>query len=220
MKYNWYAIKLVIICVIIFIFQILYEPTIEEREIGITNPLTDEYALVSSEFLSRPWTIITYIFLHGGIEHLFYNMFALALFGSILEKVIGGKKFLITFFISGIIAGLGSVLFYEASIGASGAIYGIFGALAILRPRMTVYMSFVPMPMIVAVFLWAAGDLLGFFYPSENIAYSAHLFGLAFGLIYGFYLKKDYGETAKPKRKSIDIGEKEFRDWEDRWLIT
>lgn len=209
MKYNWYAIKLVVICVIVFILQISI------------RPLTDEFALISSEFLFRPWTIITYIFLHGDILHLFYNMFALALFGSVLEKVIGGKKFLIMFFVSGIIAGMGSILFYGASIGASGAVYGIFGTLAVLRPRMTVYMGLgIPMPLIIAVSLWALGDLLGFFYPSENIAYAAHLFGLVFGLIYGFYLKKDYGETAKVKRKSkVDVSEDEFREWEDRWLI-
>ena len=209
MKYNWFAIKLVIICVIIWILQL------------IIPWLTDEFALISSEFFSKPWTIVTSIFLHGGIEHLFYNMFALALFGSILEKVIGGKKFLIMFFVSGIIAGIGSILFYEASIGASGAIYGIFGTLAILRPRMTVYMGFgFPMPLIVAVFFWAAGDLLGFFTPYGNVAYAAHLFGLAFGLIYGFYLKKDYGETSRLKRKSkVNVKEEDFREWEDKWMF-
>jgi len=210
MKYNWFAIKIVVICVIIWILQL------------IIPPLTDNFALISSEFFSRPWTIVTYIFLHDDPLHIFYNMFALALFGSVLEKVIGGKKFLTVFFISGIIAGTGSILFYNASIGASGAIYGIFGTLAILRPRMTVYTGFgFPMPLIIAVSLWAAGDLLGFFYPYDNVAYAAHLSGLVFGLIYGFYLKKHYGETAKPKRKTkSNIEEKEFREWEDRWFIT
>jgi len=183
-------------------------------------PLTDNFALISSEVLFKPWTIITYIFLHGGPSHIFGNMFALALFGSILEKLIGGKKFLIVFFVSGIIAGIGSILFYEASIGASGAIYGIFGTLAILRPRMTVYMGLgAPMPMIAAVFFWAILDFFGFFASLDAVAYAAHLFGLAFGLMYGFYLKKDYGENLKSKRKSkTHIREKEIREWEDRWL--
>lgn len=208
MKYNWYAIQIVIICAVVWIFQ------------QMIPQITDDFALVSSDFLSRPWTIITYIFLHGGFDHLFYNMFALALFGSMLERVVGGRKFLIMFFISGIIAGIGSILFYNASIGASGAIYGIMGTLAILRPRMTVFVGFgFPLPMIVAVFLWSAGDILGFFTSSENVAYAAHLFGLAFGLIYGFYLRKDYGESAILKKKpKADINEKEFREWEDNWL--
>jgi len=207
MKYKWFAIQLVVICVVVWVFQQFI-------------PLTDDFALTSSEFVSKPWIIITYIFLHGGVDHLFFNMFALAMFGSILEKVIGGKKFLITFFISGVIAGMGSLLFYNSSIGASGAIYGIMGALAILRPRMTVFIGIgIPLPMIIAVFLWAAGDLLGFFSPAGNVAYASHLFGLAFGLLFGFYLKKEYGETARPRHKlGTGVSEKEFENWEDTWL--
>jgi len=215
MKYNWYAFKLVIICIIVFILQ-------------LTFPWITEEFLISSDFLFKPWTIITYIFLHGDIMHIFYNMFALALFGSVLEKIIGGKKFLLVFFISGIIGGIGTTLFYNASLGASGAIYGIFGTLAVLRPRMTVYMGLgFPMPMIVAVFLWSLGDFLGVFAPCEivngetmcaNIAYAAHLFGLAFGVIYGFYLRKNYGESRIKKKSKANISETEFRKWENEWL--
>ncbi len=206
MKYNWYAFKLVIICVIVFILQ-------------LTFPWITEEFLISSNFLFKPWTIITYIFLHGDFMHIFYNMFALALFGSVLEKIIGGKKFLLVFFISGIIGGIGSFIFYNASLGASGAIYGIFGTLAVLRPRMTVYMGLgVPMPLVVAVSLWAIFDLLGFFVPISNIAYAAHLFGLAFGVIYGLYLRKKYGETRIKKKPKANISEREFRKWEDEWL--
>ncbi len=145
-KYDWYALKLVAICVIVFILQNVFEN------------LTDEFSLDSTTFFSRPWTITSYIFLHASFEHLFYNMFALALFGSVLERIIGSKKFLLTFFISGTIAGVGSLIFYTSSIGASGAIYGIMGALAVIRPRMTVYVTFIPLPMALAVIFWAAGD--------------------------------------------------------------
>ena len=206
MKYNWLAIKLVAVCVAVWILQ------------QIIPPLTDEFALTSSEVFSKPWTLITYIFLHAGFDHLFYNMFALVIFGAVLEKIIGGRKFLIIFFASGIAAGIGSVIFYPSSIGASGAIYGIMGALVVLRPSMPVFAGFmVPVPMIVAVILWSAGDLVGLFAPSENVAYAAHLCGLAFGLICGLYLKKEYGEFPIRKRKS-DISEEEFKDWEDRYV--
>ena len=143
-------------------------------------------------------------------------MFALALFGLILENVIGSKRFLILYFASGLIAALGSILFYEASIGASGAIFGILGALAVLRPKMVVYVSYVPMPMALAVILWGAGNLLGLFYPTQ-IAYAAHLGGLAFGLIFGLVLRKDFGESLK-KRQRIDIEDKSFRNWEERYM--
>jgi len=206
MKYNWFAIKLVAVCVVVWMLQ------------QLIPSLTDDFALTSSEVLSKPWTLITYIFFHAGFDHLFYNMFALVIFGMVLEKIIGGKKFLITFFVSGIIAGIGSVIFYSSSIGASGAIYGIMGALVVLRPRMPVFAGFmVPVPMIIAVVLWTAGDLIGLFAPSENVAYAAHLFGLAFGLICGLYLKKNYGEFPRAKRKS-DISEGEFEKWEDRYV--
>jgi len=207
MKYNWYAFKLVAICVVVFILQIIYPE------------ITDQFALDSSLLLSNPWTIITYIFLHGSFQHLFYNMFALALFGSVLEKVIGSRKFLFTFFISGIIAGVGSVIFYSASIGASGAIYGIMGALAVLRPRMIVYVGFAPLPMFLAVVFWAAGDLFGLFFPTSSTAYAAHLFGLFFGLIYGLILRKDHGEFIV-KRPKEEIDDEKFKEWEDEYMSS
>jgi membrane associated rhomboid family serine protease len=120
-------------------------------------------------------------------------MFALALFGSILERVIGGKRFLFVFFISGIFAGIGSILFYTSTIGASGAIYGVMGTLAVIRSRMVVYMGFVPMPMAIAVALWAIGDFIGLFSPAGTVAYASHLFGLAFGL----HTARTYGESTE-----------------------
>lgn len=204
MRYHWFAIQLVIICVIVFVFQFF------------NNAITDEYALVSATVLSKPWTLITSIFLHGSFEHLFYNMFALALFGSILEKIIGGKKFLIIFFVSGIISGIGGVFFYTESIGASGAIYGLLGTLAALRPNMGVLVGFVPMPMAVAILLWTAGDLIGLFAP-DQIAHAAHLSGLAFGLIVGLSMREKHKETHK-KRREPDISEEDMEEWEDRWM--
>jgi hypothetical protein len=206
-KYDWYALKLVAICVIVFILQ------------NVFGSLTDEFSLDSTTFFSRPWTIVSYIFLHASFEHLFYNMFALALFGSVLERIIGSKKFLLTFFISGIIAGVGSLIFYTSSIGASGAIYGIMGALAVIRPRMTVYVTFIPLPMALAVIFWAAGDLLGLFSPSDLIAHGAHLSGLVFGLIYGIRLRKEYGENII-KRPKKEMSDEEFRDWEEKYMSS
>ena len=198
------AIWLVAINIVVFIFQIVY------------SPLTDEFALVSADVLSRPWIIITSMFLHGGMQHILFNMFALALFGFILEKIIGSKKFLILYFLSGIIAGLGSIFFYEAAIGASGAIFGILGALGILRPRMTVYVSYIPMPMFVAVIFWAILNLGGLLVPGQ-VAYAAHLGGLAFGLAYGFYLKKYFGEHHE-SRRIHRMTDKELYNWEGRHM--
>ncbi|MBU4124464.1 MAG: rhomboid family intramembrane serine protease, partial [Nanoarchaeota archaeon] len=152
------------------------------------------------------WTLITHMFLHGSFEHLFYNMFALGLFGLILEKVIGSKKFIILYFVSGLIAALGSIMFYSASLGASGAIFGILGCLTVLRPRMTVYVSYIPLPMIIAAAVWIGGDLIGMVAP-DRVAHAAHLFGMFFGIAVGLYYRKQLGEN---------LFRKHFNLWENR----
>lgn len=202
---RYFALILVAICVAVFVLQNLFPA------------VTDDFALVSSLAAAQPWRAVTYIFLHGSIEHLLYNMFALALFGSILEKIIGGKKFLMLFFMSGLVAAAGSILFYDASVGASGAIFGLLGCLAVLRPRMTVWLAGIPMPMFFAAFVWAAIDLFGIFFPA-NIANIAHLSGLIFGIFSGFLLRKQYGEPLRRERKQ-EIDEELFRDWENKYMV-
>ncbi len=198
------TISLAVATVAVFVLQIIFPA------------ITDNFSLVSSEVFSRPWTLLTSIFLHGGFEHLFYNMFALVLFGLILEEIIGSKKFLQIYFASGLLASLASIPFYEASLGASGAIFGILGALAILRPRMVVWINFIPVPMFLAIFIWAAIDLFGIFFPS-NIANTAHLAGLFLGVLYGLYLRGSFGEKFFRRHKhNLEISEEKFRNWEDR----
>src|SRR3989344_7794471 len=95
MKYNHHwTLKLVGILVVIFILQLIF-PLI-----------TDLFILKSGDIFSRPWILLTSIFLHGGLGHLLLNGFALALFGSILEEIIGSKKILLLYFTGGIIASL------------------------------------------------------------------------------------------------------------------
>ena len=206
MEIRSVTITLAVITAAVFVLQI------------ISPAITNDFSLVSAEVFSHPWTLLTSIFLHGGIEHLFYNMFALVLFGLILEQIIGSKKFFILYFSSGLIASLATIPFYQSSLGASGAIFGILGALAILRPRMVVWISFIPMPMFLAVFVWAAIDLFGIFFPS-NIANAAHLAGLGLGVAYGFYLRGNFGENLfQKKRNSMRISEENFEDWEDNFV--
>ena len=166
----------------------------------------------------RPWQLLTYGFLHAGPAHLFYNMFALFLFGTILERIVGGNKFLLIYFSAGLLGSLATLPLYAASLGASGAIFGVMGTVAVLRPRMVVYVSYVPMPMIVAAFVWALMDLVGFFVPS-GVANAAHLAGLGLGILAGLYLKNTYGEVAEPKRNLPKVPEEKMRRWENLWLI-
>src|SRR3989344_4254295 len=157
MKYNIRAaLWLSFVIFIIFLLQAFIEG------------FTDYFILDARTALFNSYTLITAIFLHSGIPHLFYNLFGLALFGSILEHIIGSKKFLILFFVSGLAASLVSIPFYARVLGASGAIFGILGMLGILRPKLTVWVYSMPMPMIMALLVWAIGDLIGYFAPLET----------------------------------------------------
>ena len=203
---SYWSVRLLLVCVAVFFLQALFEP------------LTDELVLVSAGVLSRPWTLVTSMFAHADFNHLFYNMFALFLFGTILERIVGGNKFLLIYFSAGLLGSLATLPLYAASLGASGAIFGVMGTVAVLRPRMVVYVSYVPMPMIVAAAVWAAMDLVGFFVPS-GVANAAHLAGLGLGILAGLYLKNTYGEVAEPKRNLPKVPEEKMRRWENLWLI-
>lgn len=199
-----YSLYLVGVCVFVFALQ------------NIFPAITENFSLVSDRALVEPWMFLTNIFMHADIMHLLYNMFALALFGSMLEKIVGSKRFLAIFFVAGLLASAAAFFFYSASLGASGAIFGILGALAVLRPKMVIWI-YVPMPMFVAIFVWAAIDLTGFFYPS-GIANAAHLAGLVAGLVFGFALRKRFEERMMRKNEPKAISDKEFRKWEDEWV--
>ena len=150
----------------------------------------DFFQLYPSLILARPWTIVTHIFLHGSFGHLFFNMLVLFFFGRELERRVGNRVFLNVFFISGIVAALGySLTGTFPMIGASGAIFGVFAALAVLAPDMLVYVYFIPMRIKYALILFALIDFLMIGAP-DMIAHTAHLSGALVGLIMGRRIKK------------------------------
>jgi len=201
MKFKFNAFKLSGIIIIIFILQLL-----------IDN-FTNWFVLNQSSYI-QIWRFLTAVFLHGSLAHLISNLFALALFGSILESLIGGKKFLWVFFTSGIIANIIAVNFYSSSLGASGAIFGIIGALVIVRPTLTVWAFGMPMPMFIAAIIWFILDLIGVFVPSD-VGNIAHLSGLAIGILFGLFYR-DW--TRKEKKQTLSIPENHMRNWEDVYM--
>ncbi len=210
MRSRFYSLKLTLLCIVVFILQVHI------------RGFTELFLLNKQALYGEWWRFVTAIFLHGSLSHLISNLFALALFGFILESIVGSKKFLALFFVSGIGANLVAVHFYGASLGASGAIYGIIGALAILRPLMLVWAFGMPLPMIVAAFFWAMLDVAGLFVPS-NIGHVAHLSGMAFGFVFGFvWLKKKRKLSRKHallrSRREMEIPESYMRAWEERYL--
>ena len=168
-------------CAIVFFFQLF-------------TPIEEYGYFVPAYAFSRPWTFVTSIFLHADFSHIFFNMFALFIFGIFLEPKVNKKTYLFIFFLAGIVGNFGYMLTALGStvpgLGASGAIYGIMAAAAILEPYATVYLLwFVPMPLIFAAFIWTIIEFLGLFIPG-SIAHGAHLAGLFVGAAYGIYLRR------------------------------
>jgi membrane associated rhomboid family serine protease len=139
------------------------------------------------------WQLATYIFLHGGIAHLLFNLLALWMFGGELENYWGSRKFLFYFFYCGIGAGICTVVLspyqFIPVIGASGAIFGILLAFGWLFPNRPIYIYFlfpIPAKYMVIIFgfieLYASMEGTG-----GGIAHLTHLGGLLFGLIYMGY---------------------------------
>lgn len=185
---GYYSYIIIGICVLMFVLQL------------IIPVITGQLTLSSGSLLSRPWTVVTYMFLHADPLHIFFNMLMLFFFGPLLERQIGSGKFLGVFFASGILAGLAQVLLFQGSvIGASAAIFGVMGTLAMLMPDLRIYFYFVPMKLMYAIALFAAIDIL-FMGSGDRVAHLAHLVGLAFGLIFGYIIKKNKGtlQTYRP----------------------
>jgi len=211
---------LIILNVLIFFFLMIFGFFENQTEcVGLCKYIALQPAsILQGNYL---WTIITSMFMHGGIMHLFVNMLSLFFLGSFLERLIGKKKFIIFYFVSGIIASLFFALFAiqpfnlipgiritpeSFAVGASGAIFGLGGLLAILTPKVPVYLMFIPIPMplwfgIILMFglMWFA--TIAIHLPVGN---AAHLGGLIVGLIYGFYLRVHY-------RKKVAKLDKYFR---------
>jgi membrane associated rhomboid family serine protease len=157
------------------------------------------------------WTPITSMFMHAGLFHLFANMISLMFVGSLVEKILGSKRYFNFYMISGIFAALFFVLmslFFPGdlntyAVGASGALFGLVGFLVLITPDLPVYVMFIPIPIkmkyagpgILAVlwFISFAGNI-----PIGN---TAHLGGLICGLTYGLYIKKKYKNKTKYIRR-------------------
>lgn len=180
---------------------------------NFVSNFTNAFILDTSLAAIRPWTLFTSIFLHGDVVHLLYNLFGLIIFGLILENLIGTKRFLLVFFSAGIFASIVSLFFYSRVLGASGAIFGILGCVAVLKPKLTVWVGGIPMPMWLAAIVWLIVDIIRFNLPT-GIASGAHIAGLLLGLAFGFYWKP---KKQKPPKINLP-SENEIRLWEKTWM--
>lgn len=167
----------------------------------LNNPLMSKwFALNPISFIWKPWQLVTYMFMHGGFGHLFFNMYTLFIFGSVLENVWGTKKFLTFYFVTGIGAALVNIGVqyltgsFALTVGASGAIYGILMGYAMLYPDSMLTLVLPPVSMKAKwfVLIFAGIELLlGISNnPADNVAHFAHLGGLVFAFLLLMFWKK------------------------------
>ena len=140
----------------------------------------------------EPWQLLTYAFLHGGLLHIAFNMFALYMFGGPVEQVFGPRRYLTYYVVCVLSAGLVQLLTSAMTgavyptVGASGGVFGLLLAYAIYFPRNRIMLIFPPIPMPARVFVlvYAALELfLGVTGTEEGVAHFAHLGGLVGGFI-------------------------------------
>lgn len=141
----------------------------------------------------QPWQLVTYSFLHGGLTHLLFNMLALYMFGSDLERVFGRQRFTIYYFVSVISAALAQLAIAALgnlppvpTVGASGGVFGLLLAFGMYFPRRMVMLIFPPIPMPAWLFVTLYGALelfLGVTGTQQGVAHFAHLGGMLGGYL-------------------------------------
>lgn len=138
---------------------------------------------------NKPWTIITCMFVHAGWWHFFANMLGLFFLGSYLLRLLGDTRFLVVYFLGGL---LGNLLFlllapsYAIAVGASGAVYAVGGTLAVMRPRLKVIIFPLPIP----IDLWIAVIIFMAISFAPRIAWQAHVGGMLLGLVAGYFFRR------------------------------
>jgi len=190
--------NLIILNVLVWVAQLVFQKQFLTARIALWP--------VDSPFF-EPYQVFTHMFAHSdaGPIHLLFNMFMLWMFGKTLENVWGSKRFLTFYLLCGIGAAAAHLLIqyltggYSYVVGASGAIFGVFAAFALLFPNTEMYIMFFPMP-IKAKWVaigYMALDLFGGISqaPGDNIAHFAHLGGALTGVIIVLFWNKTNKKT-------------------------
>jgi membrane associated rhomboid family serine protease len=167
-------------------------------------PLAASASGVGASF--GPWQLLTYAFLHGGLVHLAFNMFALYMFGGAIEQVFGPRRYLIYYLVCVVSAALSQLIVSAMmggiypTVGASGGVFGLLLAYAIYFPHSRVMLLFPPIPMPARVFVvvYAVIELyLGVTGTQAGVAHFAHLGGM----IGGFIMLRYWRSSATIRRR-------------------
>ena len=196
------VLNLMIANAVVFLATMLFDDNVLYGNFALFNV---DFRCIGQEGMTlfRPWQLFTYMFMHGGFSHLFFNMFSLWMFGRTLEMQMGWKRFLIYY----IVCGVGAALFQMAiaqidlahldvgsfmwvrymqtpTVGASGAIFGLLLAFGMLYPDAIISLIFPPISMKAKWFVIVYGVLellLGVSGTMSGVAHFAHLGGMFWG---------------------------------------
>ena len=202
------TIGLITVNTAVFVFQTILGPKI--KEVFILKTAAIPYEIMSlkdvspANFLPPPFTLLTSMFVHGGIFHVFWNMLFLWIFGDNIEDRLGKIKFIIFYLLTGVAASMAHVAMNPDSaiplIGASGAIAGILGAYIVLYPRAKIltllffffFVQVVKIPAIIFLGIWFLTQILNIG-AGGGIAWYAHIGGFATGVVLIFLFDKRQG---------------------------
>jgi membrane associated rhomboid family serine protease len=178
--------------------ELVFYPLRPYPELGVYRP----------DLIFKPWTVVTYMFLHADIGHIFFNMIGLFFFGPRLEDRLDGPDFLKLYFLSGLGGAVFSFFFAQANpiVGASGAVYGVLLAFAMYWPRERIYIwGILPVEAWLLAALLVGGSLWsGLSGTQSGVAHFAHLGGLAFG--FGYLKLRDWrrGSAQREFQKKLN----------------
>jgi membrane associated rhomboid family serine protease len=185
--------------------------------------LTERLAYVPVLALTRPWTAVTAMFMHGDIMHLFFNMLGLYFFGSAVEARLGSRRFAILYLISGLSGALASTLLPTTPIiGASAGVFGVMLAFAKFWPDTPIYIWAVfPVPArVLIIFTTLLSLFSGFSGMSDGIAHFAHLGGYAGAWLYLRRLDRVSGRFKRKATAAVPGTTSRLDRWETIDLNT
>ncbi len=201
--------RLLLTNVVVFVFSTVFPALIMD------------FALVPMAILYRPWTLVTYMFLHGGFMHIVFNMLMLFFFGPRLEERLGSRTFIWFYLVCGVGGAILSFATpYAMIVGASGAIFGVVVGFARYWPRENIYIwGVLPIQArVLAIVMVAISLFAGFAGARDGVAHFAHLGGLIAGWLFLRIWERQrqrrvVKQPARPRKVSIVVDLESLERW-------